>query len=554
MLKRLSVQNYILIDQLDITLGKGLTIITGETGAGKSIILGALGLMLGQRADANLLLNKEKKCIVEGTFDVSAYGLEDFFHAHELDFDRETTIRREINPEGKSRAFVNDTPVGLQVLKELAALLVDIHSQHETLLLSNSRFQLNVVDAYAENKKIRELYKSSFSSYKTLQKELTALIDAEQKSKGDLDYLQFQFNELAALNLQSGEQLQLEQEQEKLEHAEEILGQLAKATTGLQGGEENIVAELIAVQNIVQSLRKYDDQFESLSARIQATIVELKDVYDELDKAAGDLQVDPARLEWINDRLSALYQLQKKHRLSTVDELLVLQNDLEQKMLKIGSLEEEIEKKQAALKEGLTALKKVADELSASRKKAIPGIEKEINKQLVELAMPHAVLRIAQQPVDDKDTFLADGQERIQFLFSANKGMDFKELAKVASGGEMSRLMLSIKSLLARLSEMPTIIFDEIDTGISGETAARVGGILKSMAKEHQVLAITHLPQMASKGDAHFLVYKETKKSSTRSFLRELNEEERVNEIARMLSGEELTAAALENARDLLGQ
>ena len=554
MLKRLSVQNYILIDQLDITLGKGLTIITGETGAGKSIILGALGLMLGQRADANLLLNKEKKCIVEGTFDVSAYGLEDFFHAHELDFDRETTIRREINPEGKSRAFVNDTPVGLQVLKELAALLVDIHSQHETLLLSNSRFQLNVVDAYAENKKIRELYKSSFSSYKTLQKELTALIDAEQKSKGDLDYLQFQFNELAALNLQSGEQLQLEQEQEKLEHAEEILGQLAKATTGLQGGEENIVSELIAVQNIVQSLRKYDDQFESLSARIQAAIVELKDVYDELDKAAGDLQVDPARLEWINDRLSALYQLQKKHRLSTVDELLVLQNDLEQKMLKIGSLEEEIEKKQAALKEGLTALKKVADELSASRKKAIPGIEKEINKQLVELAMPHAVLRIAQQPVDDKDTFLADGQERIQFLFSANKGMDFKELAKVASGGEMSRLMLSIKSLLARLSEMPTIIFDEIDTGISGETAARVGGILKSMAKEHQVLAITHLPQMASKGDAHFLVYKETKKSSTRSFLRELNEEERVNEIARMLSGEELTAAALENARDLLGQ
>jgi DNA repair protein RecN (Recombination protein N) len=554
MLKRLSVQNYILIDQLDITLGKGLTIITGETGAGKSIILGALGLMLGQRADANLLLNKEKKCIVEGTFDVSAYGLEDFFHSHELDFDKETTIRREINPEGKSRAFVNDTPVGLQVLKELAALLVDIHSQHETLLLSNSRFQLNVVDAYAANKKIRDTYKAAFSSYKSLQKELAELIEAEQKSKGDLDYLQFQFNELAALNLQSGEQIQLEQEQEKLEHAEEILSQLAKATTGLQGGEENIVAELIAVQHIVQSLKKYDAQFESLSNRIQAAIVELKDVYDELDSAAGDLQVDPARLEWINDRLSALYQLQKKHRLSTVDELLVLQKDLEQKMLKIGSLEEEIEKKQAALKEGLVALKKVADELSASRKKAIPGIEKEINKQLNELAMPHAVLRIAQQPVDDKDTFLADGQERIQFLFSANKGMDFKELAKVASGGEMSRLMLSIKSLLARLSEMPTIIFDEIDTGISGETAARVGSILKSMAKEHQVLAITHLPQMASKGDAHFLVYKETKKSSTRSFLRELNEDERVNEIARMLSGEELTAAALENARDLLGQ
>jgi DNA repair protein RecN (Recombination protein N) len=554
MLKRLSVQNYILIDQLDITLGKGLTIITGETGAGKSIILGALGLMLGQRADANLLMNKEKKCIVEGTFDVSAYGLEEFFQAHELDFDRETTIRREINPEGKSRAFVNDTPVGLQVLKELAAQLVDIHSQHETLLLGNSRFQLNVVDAYAANKKILDSYKAAFSTYKSLQKELAELIDAEQKSKGDLDYLQFQFNELAALNLQSGEQIQLEQEQEKLEHAEEILSQLAKATTGLQGGEENIVSELIAVQHIVQSLRKYDEQFESLSARIQAAIVELKDVYDELDKAADDLQVDPARLEWINDRLSALYQLQKKHRLTTVDELLVLQNDLEQKMLKIGSLEEEIEKKQAALKEGLITLKKVADELSASRKKAIPGIEKEINKQLNELAMPHAVLRIAQQPVDDKDTFLADGQERIQFLFSANKGMDFKELAKVASGGEMSRLMLSIKSLLARLSEMPTIIFDEIDTGISGETAARVGSILKSMAKEHQVLAITHLPQMASKGDAHFLVYKETKKSSTRSFLRELNEEERVNEIARMLSGEELTAAALENARDLLGQ
>ncbi|MBK9399335.1 MAG: DNA repair protein RecN [Bacteroidetes bacterium] len=553
MLKKLSVNNYVLIDQLDIRLEKGLSIITGETGAGKSIILGALGMISGQRVDASLLLNKEKKCIVEAVFEIAPYHLQDFFSGHELDYDKETTVRREINTEGKSRAFVNDTPVGLALLKELSSKLLDIHSQHETLLLSDGKFQMHVLDAYAGNENQLEKYKADYKNVKELRKELILLKEAEKQSKADLDYFTFQFDELNSVQLIPGEQELLEQEQERLEHSEDILLQLGKAMGILREEDNNIIVQLLSVQQSLNAIKNYDEKFSLLAERIQSSLVELKDVHEEVESAATTLQVDPNRLEFIGDRLSSIYNLQKKHRVNSVEELLMLKEDLDTKITAIGSLEDQLLALTSKLNEAIKVLEISGEELSKSRHAAIPLIEKEITKQLAELSMPHAVFKI--KLVKDKDEgFLPEGMEKIVFMFSANKGVDFKELGKVASGGEMSRLMLCIKALLARLSAMPTVIFDEIDTGISGETAARVGTILKQMAKNHQVLAITHLPQLASKGDDHFLVYKEVRKGLTRSFLKKLEEQERVNEIARMLSGEALSAAALENAKDLLSQ
>ncbi len=553
MLKQLSVKNYILIDELDIRLEKGLGIITGETGAGKSIILGALGLMLGQRADVGELLDKKKKCIIEGVFDVRAYQMKTFFEEKELDYADECTIRREINPEGKSRAFVNDTPVNLTTLKELSSRLVDIHSQHESLLLGNRSFQLNVLDAYAGNQDLLKSYKLNFTSWKQAEKAYLTLLDEEAKSKSDFDYLNFQFNEISALKLKEGEQVSLESEQQKLEHGEEIVEQLNRSVMMIRDGDENVVAQLSLVHQLLQGIKKFDDQFANQSDRLQSVLIELKDIHAELEDAIGKLQLDPKRLEEVNERLSFIYNLQKKHRLNTIEELLQFEEELSQKLQRISSFEDEILRLKKEVDDKKSQLLKSGNALTASRKKAIPALEKEVTQQLSELAMPHAVLRIALIE-ENENIFTADGMEKIQFLFSANKGGDFKELAKVASGGEMSRLMLCIKSIMARLTAMPTVIFDEIDTGISGETAARVGAILKQMAKDHQVLAITHLPQIASKGNTHFLVYKEVKKSTTRSQLRILNEEERLNEIARMLSGEVLTDAALDNARVLLSQ
>lgn len=553
MLKQLSVKNYILIDELDIRLEKGLGIITGETGAGKSILLGALGLMLGQRADVGELLDKKKKCIIEGVFDVQAYQMKTFFEEKELDYTDECTIRREINPEGKSRAFVNDTPVNLTTLKELSSRLVDIHSQHESLLLGNRSFQLNVLDAYAGNQDLLKAYKSNFTTWKQSEKAYLALLDEEAKSKSDFDYLNFQYNEISALKLKEGEQVSLESEQQKLEHGEEIVEQLNRSVMLIRDGDENVVAQLSLVHQLLQGIKKFDDQFETQSDRIQSVLIELKDIHAELEDAIGKLQLDPKRLEEVNERLSFIYNLQKKHRLQSIEELLQFEEELSQKLQRISSFEDEILRLKKEVDEKKSQLLKSGNALTTSRKKAIPALEKEVTQQLSELAMPHAMLRIALIE-ENENTFTSDGMEKIQFLFSANKGGDFKELAKVASGGEMSRLMLCIKSIMARLTAMPTVIFDEIDTGISGETAARVGAILKQMAKDHQVLAITHLPQIASKGNTHFLVYKEVKKSSTRSQLRILNDVERLNEIARMLSGEVLTDAALDNARVLLSQ
>lgn len=551
MLTRLYVQNYVLIDELDIPFGKGLSIITGETGAGKSIILGALSLMLGQRADTGLLLNKQKKCIVEGTFLISGYGLHGFFAENGLDYEDETILRREISAEGKSRAFINDTPVNLNVLKELATSLVDIHSQHENLLLGSGKFQLKVVDSFAANQACKDQYKALYNRFTDLTQSIVQLQEEEIRIAGESDYLRFQYDELSQHQLQDGEQDELEQEQEKLTHADEILRQLDAATAALHTDEDNVTGKLQKITTAISALSRFDEHFSSQAHRLQAVNIELKDIYSELEHAARTMHADPARLSVVQERLNVIYALQNKHRLKSISELLKLRDELKDKLEKTFFVSDELSRLRAELTRLKPQLASAASELRLSRTKAIPSIEKEISKQLSGLAMPHAVLRIAMIE-SEQGVYHPDGTELIRFMFSANKGGDFKELSKVASGGEISRLMLCIKALMARSASLPTVILDEIDTGISGETAARVGVILQQMSAEHQVITITHLPQIASKGHSHYLVVKEVKKNQTRSYLKKLNDEERLNEIARMLSGEALTEAALENARNLL--
>lgn len=552
MLKRLYVRNYVLIEELDISFGKGMSIITGETGAGKSILLGALGLILGQRADAGALQIKTKKCIIEGTFNIAEYKLQSYFNENELDYEVETTIRREISAEGKSRAFINDTPVTLAVLKDLSSRLVDIHSQHETLLLNSNKFQLNVVDDFANNQDRLAKYTTTLSTFNALKKSLEIMIEAEDKSKVDFDYFNFQLNELVEANLSNPEEITiLEQEQERLENAEEIKLRLSQGFTVLSGNENNMLVQLKVIQQQIAALSKFDKTYEEIANRIKSSLVELKDISNELERAENAINSDNKRLDIIQERLSLLYKLQQKHRVDDLHSLINLQAEIADKVFTIGTFEDRIIAKTKELDQQKVILGKEALALTEARKKAIPKIEKEITGNLGELAMQGAILRIALIP-NEGNQFTGDGSEKVHFLFSANKGGEFKEISKVASGGELSRLMLCIKALMARITSMPTVIFDEIDSGISGETASKVGSIIKQMAAEHQVIAITHLPQMAGKGHHHYFVYKTETKGKTHTHLKILSTEERITEIARMLSGETLTEAALGNAKALL--
>jgi DNA repair protein RecN (Recombination protein N) len=551
MLKHLSVQNYALIDKLDVDLTNGLTIITGETGAGKSILLGALGLIAGSRADTQSLQDKTKKCIIEASFNISEYSLKDFFKEHELDYEAVATIRREINPEGKSRAFINDTPVTLNQLKELGDLLIDIHSQHQTLSLNGSDFQLSVVDAFAKQEEVLNQYRTDFRSYKALEKQLNELIEKESQAKKDLDYFQFQFNELEDAGLKADEQLSMEQELETLNNAEEIKSNLSKAAYGLTGGEQNLLSSLAEIKALLNSMAKFKPEIAELSTRLNSSYIELKDIANELESIEQEVVYDPKQIELLTDKLDAIYRLQQKHQVKTVEELIRIKEELSNKLLDFSSLETEIEKTRTALEKLNKALLSQAKTISENRKKVIPGIEKEIASLLSSLSMPNAQLKINQSPLE---TYTLSGTDKINFLFSANKGSDFKELNKVASGGELSRLMLSIKSLISQLTALPTIIFDEIDTGVSGDVADKVGSIMNAMAAKMQVITITHLPQIASKGQSHLFVYKEDKNNKTYSNIRKLNAEERIQEVAKMLSTGTPTAAAINNAKELLNQ
>jgi DNA repair protein RecN (Recombination protein N) len=549
MLKQLNIKNYALIDESTIDFPKGLTVITGETGAGKSILLGALGLVLGNRAETDALSDKNKKCIVEAIFDVSDYQLHDFFKAHDIDFENETTVRREINPEGKSRAFINDSPATLSVLKELAERLIDVHSQHETLLLNQVSFQFRVLDSFAGLKAELPEYRNTFSEYQSTKKKLQELQEKETQLKKDLDYFKFQFKEIEELSPKADEHSALEKESEALENAESIKGNLSAIYAVLNGDEENVILRLNGLKTIASQLAKYGSEYEELGKRISSSLVELKDLAEEAAALEEKTNYDPERLQQINERIDGYNRLMKKHGVKSEQELIALQTEFEEKIGTIENFDEELVKLQKqlqALKEKLT---RAAKAISDKRKKAIPGIETEIRKMLETLSMPNAQFKVE---INERQDFNANGLDDISFLFSANKGGDFKELHKVASGGELSRLMLCIKALVAKLTALPAIIFDEIDTGVSGDVADKIGQILEGMGKSMQVISITHLPQLASKGKSHLFVYKSDTNDKTVSNIKSLTQEERIVEIAKMLSTGKPTEAALSNAKELL--
>jgi len=549
MLKNLHIQNYALIDQLDIEFHQGLNIITGETGAGKSILLGALSLILGQRADSSVLKDSSRSCIVEGLFNIAGYNLNDFFSGNDIDYYDNTIIRRQINESGKSRAFINETPVNLNVLKDLGALLLDIHSQHENLLLGNGHFQLNVLDSFASLTEDLFKYQVQFKLFQSTKVELEQLLQEAASKRKDLDYFQFQLNELNQANLKSGELLDLEVLQQKLTHATEIKQSLQSVSEILSNDNTSAIYLLKEAESSLKRIAAFFPDSTELEKRIEACRIELKDISSEIIGHDDRVEIDPIQLEQVTARLDLLYALLQKHRLNTIDELISLRNEIETKVDFICNLDFNLEKKQKNLTEIEKHLGILAQTLSEKRKAAIPTIEGNIIDLLVQLGIKHAAFKIDNQKTEN---FQPLGTDRITFLFSANKQIPLQELSKVASGGELSRLMLSLKSMMIKSSGLPTIIFDEIDTGVSGEIADKVGNIINTMASGMQVINITHLPQIASKGKYHFLVYKDNHSANSITKIKLLDGKERVIEIAKMLSGEKLTEAALTNAKELL--
>ncbi|MBB6113090.1 DNA replication and repair protein RecN [Mucilaginibacter lappiensis] len=560
MLQKLTINNYALIDNLEIGFGKGLNILTGETGAGKSIILGALSLILGQRAESRYFFNQQKKCVIEGLFKIDGFHLKSFFEDNDLDYEAETVLRREISADGKSRAFVNDTPVNLTALKQLGEKLIDIHSQHATLEINDPEFQLLVVDAVAKHDELLNNYQSKYKAYRKSVTRLNELIAESEKAKTDLDYFQFQFDELEKAALHPDEQESLEKELYALNNAEEIKRNLFGAYYLMQEGEASALIQLKEAGVQLGNLEKFDTQIEELHQRLSSTIIELKDIAAEIEIIEQRTQTNEARVDEVNIRLSLIYNLQKKHRVNTNTELLEIQDDLSDKIQKVLFSDEAVEQLQKQLTADRTELEKLAGQLTANRIKAIPAIEKQVLATLAEMGMGNSALKIEHAPLSPKggaekeSTGLgATGADQIKFLFSANKGHALAEMSKVASGGELSRLMLSIKSLIAQYTALPTIIFDEIDTGVSGEVANKVGQIMEHLADNLQVITITHLPQIASKGQNHYFVYKDDSAATTYTRIKQLDQPERVLEIAKMLSGDKPGESALQNARELLG-
>jgi DNA repair protein RecN (Recombination protein N) len=550
MLCNLVVENYALISRLEIEFKKGLTIITGETGAGKSILLGAMSLILGKRADTSVLYDKDKKCIVEGTFDITGYGLSDFFTENKLDYDDQTIIRREISAAGKSRAFINDIPVNLESLSELGNKLIDIHSQHQNLDLANSAFQMKVIDSYARADKSIDDYRRYFHDYRVALKAYDNLSEEAAQSRSETDYLNFQFAQLDEAKLKEGEQEELEVEQEKLIHAEEIKTGLSNALMLIQGEGQSVIQQLKDSLSAINRIIRYLHAGSDILMRIDSSYIEIKDIAHEIETLNNQLNYEPGRLESINERLNLIYSLEKKHRVSTVSELIVIREQLKDKISVINSYDLTLSLFQKELTGALEKLKASARELSEIRKKAIPMFEKHVTSMLSEVGIPSAKFTIELMTSAE---YSLQGSDTIRFLFSANRNMNAQDISRVASGGEISRLMLCIKSLMIDSTGLPTIIFDEIDTGVSGETAERVGNIIYRMSEKMQIINITHLPQVASKGKYHYLVYKTDEGKATVTRIKLLGSEERIIEIAKMLSGEEITPAALENARVLLG-
>ncbi len=549
MITSLSIKNYALIEKLAIDFSKGFSIITGETGAGKSIILGALGLVLGKRADLTSLKNKEDKCVIEAYFDISKYNLLPFFEANDLDYEDETIIRREILPSGKSRAFINDSPVNLQELQELSLFLIDIHSQHQTQELSEEKVQFEIIDAIADNQENILEYQLLLKSYKLDKSKLNALLKKQSESSKEQDYNTFLLDELVLVQLKSGEQETLESDFEKLNNVEIIKESIDKSLAIANEEQIGVMHNLKEIKISLQKIASFSPEYHSLLERISSLTIEFDDISDELNRCSEKLINDPEQLDLISQKLQLLYNLQKKHQVSSVDELIEIQTNLENTVLELGNMEEEI----TALTNSIHNKTKSLDTLSAmihkKRRDSIPVLSQKLISILETLGMPNVRFKM---DINTTSTYFENGKDELQFLFSANKGTDFGLLKKVASGGEMSRIMLAVKAILAKYSKLPTLIFDEIDSGVSGEIANRMGEIMKEMSQTMQIFAITHLPQIASKGTAHFKVSKSTIGESTQSELKLLSNEERVVEIAQMLSGNVITDSALNHAKALL--
>jgi DNA repair protein RecN (Recombination protein N) len=549
MITSLAIKNYALIDKLTIDFSKGFSIITGETGAGKSIILGALGLALGKRADLTSLKNKEEKCVIEAHFEISKYNLHPFFKDNDLDYENDTIIRREILPSGKSRAFVNDSPVNLQELQELSLYLIDIHSQQQTQELSDENVQFKIIDAIANNFGQINEYQNVLKSYKSDKTKLNALLKRKAEASKEQEYNAFLLEELVSSKLKSGEQETLEADYEQLNNVEIIKESLDKSLAIANEDQIGVSHNLNEIKNTIQKIASFSGDYNSLFERITSLKIEFEDIAIELNRCSEKLINDPEQLNLINQKLQLIYNLQKKHQVSTVDDLIVIQSNLENAVLELGNIDEEIVKLTDLVDANVKQLDQICDAIHAKRIEAIPILSQKLITILETLGMPNVRFNME---IKGTSTYFENGKDELQFLISANKGTDFGLLKKVASGGEMSRIMLAVKAILAQYSKLPTLIFDEIDTGVSGEIANRMGEIMKEMSTHMQIFAITHLPQIAAKGNAHFKVFKSTVGEDTQSELKLLTSEERIIEIAQMLSGTVISDSALNHAKALL--
>lgn len=549
MLANLSIQNYALIDDVNVTFSSGFTTITGETGAGKSILLGGLSLVLGKRADLTSLKNTEQKCVIEAEFDISKYNLKPFFAENDLDYEDSTILRREILPSGKSRAFVNDTPVTLDVLKTLGEQLVDVHSQHQTLRLTENDFQLKVIDALADNSENLKHYKTHLAQHAKVSKELQELVNFQSNADKEHDYNSFLLKELEEAKLRAGMQEELEDEYEQLNNVEQIMEQLAAGYQLLNEEQLGILGRLADLKRTFQNLKGFGSAYASLNDRVQSIFIETDDIASELESMKDAVEANPERLETVNGQLQQLYDLQKKHHVATVDELIAIREDLSVKVEAVANIESKIEAKRAEVQQITKEVDAWADKISKARKSVIPKLKDMLQENLSALGMPSASFKIE---VNQTNAFKIHGKDDLVFLFSANKGSNYGELKKVASGGELSRIMLTIKSILAAYEQLPTMMFDEIDTGVSGEISNKMGEIMQRMSKTMQVFSITHLPQVASKGQHQFKVFKEEQEGGTSTQMKKLSTDERITELAEMLGGKSLSESALAHARQLL--
>ena len=550
MLTHLTIKNYALIKHLEMKPSHHLSVITGETGAGKSIMLGAIGLLLGNRADSKTLWDEQEKCVIEGSFDIAPYNLQNIFITEDLDYQPQTVIRREIGANGKSRAFINDTPVTLDAMKKIGLRLMDVHSQHETLELGNRFFQLRLIDAFAVNQKLRQEYQIIWKNFSTSKSEYDILIQEAKSLSQEADFVKFQLDELTKANLNLDEQEKLESDLKIMEHAEDIKLRFNQVINLLGHPESSAGFALAEVKTQLNTVASYSPHYVQLQQRIESIKIELDDILSEIEKEESKIEFDPERIEEVKERLSLIYQLLQKHRHQNVGQLIDLQNSLQERANKVSNLDEILASAKSKLAALSAALQIKAEELSKSREKVFTPLCKQITKLLIELGIPNASLKIERDKIEPSST----GIDSIDILFSANKGIAPRPLAQVASGGEFSRLMFSVKYVMAEKTSLPTMILDEIDSGVSGEIAIQLGKMMKEMAKRHQIISISHLPQIAAKSDAHFFVYKDNSSTKTVSLIKKLSEAERITEIAKMIGGAKPSAMALENAKELIAK